>query len=364
MKKFIATILSAIVGLFGYTIVDTAIDSRVSDLESRVAYLESVVEEYHGETENIETTARPVTTTRPATTVAPTQPIYTMPYITTSDTSIGKFVFKVYGWGHGVGMSQYGAIQMAKDGSDYKEILTHYYPGTTIKTDSATPLTIKYGDKDIPIVEYLCRTTFREIGDNAPLEALKAQVCSAYTFAKDEGFDVPKSKHAYSETYEYIGTDIHKACLAVLGMNSDTDTPKANYIDYNGKAAFTCYFASAAGKTASASSVWGARGYSYLNGGVSSPEEVMVSDKTITAEEMKAYLTSYAKSKGWADFTLSNNPAEWIEIVEHDASMNENLGYASIVRIGNKTVRGNDFRCGVLDFAIKSHCFTFEYIPA
>ena len=125
------------------------------------------------------------------------------------------------------------------------------------------------------------------------------------------------------------------------------------------------YFATAAGKTASADSVWGGGDkYPGLEGGVESPEEVMVSDKTITTEEMKNYLTSYAKSKGWDDFVLSNNPAEWIEIVEHDASMNENLGYATTVRIGNKEVRGNNFRCYVLDFAIKSHCFSFEYIPA
>lgn len=41
-------------------------------------------------------------------------------------------VFFVTGFGHGVGMSQYGANQMAKDGSDYKEILTHYYTGVTV----------------------------------------------------------------------------------------------------------------------------------------------------------------------------------------------------------------------------------------
>ena len=33
------------------------------------------------------------------------------------------------GYGHGVGMSQYGARAMALDGSDYAEILLHYYPG-------------------------------------------------------------------------------------------------------------------------------------------------------------------------------------------------------------------------------------------
>ncbi len=45
-----------------------------------------------------------------------------------------KFVFTVYGYGHGVGMSQYGANYMAKQGSDFKEILTHYYTGCDIKT--------------------------------------------------------------------------------------------------------------------------------------------------------------------------------------------------------------------------------------
>lgn len=42
------------------------------------------------------------------------------------------FVFTVKGYGHGIGMSQYGANVMAKDGADYGEILAHYYPGTTL----------------------------------------------------------------------------------------------------------------------------------------------------------------------------------------------------------------------------------------
>lgn len=42
----------------------------------------------------------------------------------------GKFVFTVHGYGHGVGMSQYGANTMAESGADYCDILSHYYPGT------------------------------------------------------------------------------------------------------------------------------------------------------------------------------------------------------------------------------------------
>ncbi len=43
-----------------------------------------------------------------------------------------SFVFTTKGYGHGVGMSQYGANAMAKDGADWQEILAHYYPGTEI----------------------------------------------------------------------------------------------------------------------------------------------------------------------------------------------------------------------------------------
>lgn len=39
--------------------------------------------------------------------------------------------FSVTGYGHGVGMSQYGANAMAKTGKTYREILSHYYQGVT-----------------------------------------------------------------------------------------------------------------------------------------------------------------------------------------------------------------------------------------
>ena len=45
----------------------------------------------------------------------------------------GKLVFFVTGFGHGVGLSQYGANQMAADGADYLEIVTHYYTGVTVE---------------------------------------------------------------------------------------------------------------------------------------------------------------------------------------------------------------------------------------
>ena len=43
-----------------------------------------------------------------------------------------KFIFRVTGYGHGVGMSQYGANTMAENGESYEVILAHYYPGTEL----------------------------------------------------------------------------------------------------------------------------------------------------------------------------------------------------------------------------------------
>ena len=45
----------------------------------------------------------------------------------------GGYRFIVYGYGHGVGMSQYGANIMAQQGSDYREILSHYYLNCTVR---------------------------------------------------------------------------------------------------------------------------------------------------------------------------------------------------------------------------------------
>ncbi|MGN0595430.1 MAG: SpoIID/LytB domain-containing protein [Hominimerdicola sp.] len=44
----------------------------------------------------------------------------------------GVFTFKSYGWGHGVGMSQWGACLYAKNGYTYDQILTHYYVGASL----------------------------------------------------------------------------------------------------------------------------------------------------------------------------------------------------------------------------------------
>ncbi len=56
------------------------------------------------------------------------------------------FVFTTKGYGHGVGMSQYGANGMAKEGKSYNEIIRYYYKGAEVATvDQAAPKLVEKG---------------------------------------------------------------------------------------------------------------------------------------------------------------------------------------------------------------------------
>jgi SpoIID/LytB domain protein len=48
------------------------------------------------------------------------------------DKERGRFVLRGAGWGHGVGLCQIGAAVMASEGKSYREILSHYYPGSAV----------------------------------------------------------------------------------------------------------------------------------------------------------------------------------------------------------------------------------------
>lgn len=56
----------------------------------------------------------------------------------TVDANAAEIRFTVSGYGHRVGMSQYGAEAMARAGSTFEEILLHYYTGVTLTRMTAT----------------------------------------------------------------------------------------------------------------------------------------------------------------------------------------------------------------------------------
>lgn len=50
-----------------------------------------------------------------------------------TSTNVGEYVFEGKGYGHGIGMSQWGAKKMAEEGFTFEQILEHYYTGIKVK---------------------------------------------------------------------------------------------------------------------------------------------------------------------------------------------------------------------------------------
>lgn len=301
-------------------------------------------------------------TTRPNTTGKPTTKPTQKPTETTtrhSSSKTGTFVFTVYGYGHGVGMSQNGASEYARRGWDYKRILLHYYnnPGISLVKDSKLPSKVTYNGKSYSLAEYLGKTAYAEVGPSAPLESIKSQMVAIYTYAKRQNFKMTTSNHAFRESYAGTSSSIENAIKATLG----------EYLAYYGSPAFTPYFSTAAGKTASSANVWGGSqsSYPYLAGGRTSPEGNIKRTLTISSEELRKKVEAYnAKVDSSKRITLQSDPAQWIKILEHDSARGSSCGYISSMKIGNKTMRGNAFRLNIMGAAtLRSHCFTFTYTP-
>ena len=89
------------------------------ELERSLVYAEGCNRQYEGEVKKMGDTVRILGVGKPT--------------ITTTEDSI---TFHTIGYGHGVGLSQYGAKYMAEQGYDYTEILAHYYPNTELRLES------------------------------------------------------------------------------------------------------------------------------------------------------------------------------------------------------------------------------------
>ena len=56
--------------------------------------------------------------------------------------SPATLVFSGHGWGHGVGLSQYGAYGYAKHGYAYDQMIAHYYPGTDLESGASKTIRV------------------------------------------------------------------------------------------------------------------------------------------------------------------------------------------------------------------------------
>ncbi len=92
-------------------------------------------------------TATPSTATVPvtstgATSAGTTTTAATTSGTTTTSTAPAVLAFSGHGWGHGLGLAQWGAYGYALHGWSYRRILAHYYRGTTLGTSGVTTVRV------------------------------------------------------------------------------------------------------------------------------------------------------------------------------------------------------------------------------
>src|SRR4051812_28943876 len=73
------------------------------------------------------------------------------------------FVVKGRGFGHGIGMSQYGSQGFAQHGWDYRRILAHYYRGTTIGSAPTKTIRVLLRSGGTQVVSHVSRAGTRKL---------------------------------------------------------------------------------------------------------------------------------------------------------------------------------------------------------
>lgn len=262
------------------------------------------------------------------------------------DTGLtGTFTITTYGYGHGVGMSQYGANEYAKEGWDYASILTHYYSGTTIAQDALA------GTEGIPSADDIARVVQQEMGSSFETEAIKAQAVAAYTYARSHNNSI--SGMSSVSDISRVSDKVRSAVNEVYGQ----------MVTYGGQPINAVFHAMSAGATADSCTIWGGT-VPYLTP-VSSPGDTRQNRyqviKTYSAQEMSEILNSAL------GVTMSGDPAEWFSVLEHDSAVSAEIGYVKTMRIqissGSYTdVSGNYFRENIMGYSrMRSPCYTITY---
>jgi stage II sporulation protein D len=152
------------------------------------------------------------------------------------------------GFGHGVGMSQQGALGYAEHGWSYQQILAHYYTGTSIGVAPATAqVRVLIGGKvrRVALESYVRGVVSAEMSSSWPLAALEAQAVASRTYAL--------TAHAGGAKFDVYADTRSQVYRGVAARTPQTDAAVAatvgQIVTYAGKPAITYFFASSGGRT-------------------------------------------------------------------------------------------------------------------
>jgi len=180
----------------------------------------------------------------------------------------------------------------------------------------------------LPLENYLAGVVQNEIGDNAPAEALKAQIVAARTHAltlllnnkhKADGYDLCNSTHCQVYRGKYL---LNEQILQAIYECS----PEVLF--FNGNLAETTYHSCCGGKTEAADIIWNGKPINYLKG-VSCINKVNSYDlsKEKDAREWIDKHLAEGEMSSWERGALS-----WNKSISHN-QLAKNAGLTSINRI-------------------------------
>lgn len=173
------------------------------------------------------------------------------------DEASETFTLAGSGTEHGLGMSQYGAKGAAARGKNYKEILSHYYKGTSIQNVGS------FGTNQGESEAYLVGVVDAEMptGPSWGMEALKAQAVAARSYAYINRGRLDNSQN----TQAWEPSSDPRARQAV-------EETRGQVLTYDGEVQAAYFHSTSGGCTENNENVWGGQPLAWLRG-VSSPWE-------------------------------------------------------------------------------------------
>jgi stage II sporulation protein D len=170
--------------------------------------------------------------------------------VATAPASANTLVIAGAGDGHGVGMSQDGALGYAQHGWSYRAILAHYYRHTAIgQAPPRTVVRVLEGNrvKRVPLETYVRGVVSAEVSASWPMAALQAQAVASRTYAitahvGGSRFDV----YADTRSQMYLGK-----AAETPSTNAAVAATAGQIVTYAGKPAITYFYADSGGHTES-----------------------------------------------------------------------------------------------------------------
>jgi SpoIID/LytB domain protein len=178
------------------------------------------------------------------------------------------------GNGHGVGMSQDGALGYARRGLSFQAILGHYYAGTTIGAAPAkATIRVLVAGKVLKLAleRYVRGVVAAEMPAGWPAAALEAQAVASRTYALTSHVSPRFDVYADTRSQVYEG-----AAAETPQTNAAVAATAGQIVLYRGRPATTYFFAGSGGMTENIENAWpGSEAQPWLRG-VSDPYDSVV----------------------------------------------------------------------------------------